>query len=181
MLERLWTALAEYEGVRALSSYRTAGEQIDGAVEVGEKLYLVEIKAGGDPTSTGDLDTFMGKPNRRPEGTLGLFVSLAGYVDNAPQLVKEYRTKSIILMSSAHLESVLAQKISLPDLIGRARNAFVGYRIVLWVARPFQYQPEGLVQHRQAGQAFAHRSAVPSRTLRVDDRQKGADREAFVR
>src|SRR5688572_23856047 len=105
--ERLLSGLFRLQGFLTTEAFRISGEQIDGAFEHKGWTYLVEVKWSDKKSSTDALYAFQGRPDRRIEGTRGLFISMSGY--NAPSLERfaQGRKPNTILWAGEHIEAVL--------------------------------------------------------------------------
>jgi RNA-directed DNA polymerase len=117
-LERFWTDLCRHFDVEVYEPFAVEGEQVDGALRVEGHIYLVECKAGVDPTQPKAIDALYGKLERRLEGTRGIFLALSGYTKSVPKIVSEYNHKKIILLQNKDIEIILSGKLTLERLIG---------------------------------------------------------------
>ncbi len=97
------------------------GEQIDGAFTFENIDYLFEGKWQQEPANIQDLDAFSGKLVRKLENTLGLFLSINGFSEDA---VKDHSTgrRLMILMDGSDLMAVLEGRIDLIQLLLRKRR-----------------------------------------------------------
>ncbi|MCK4359281.1 MAG: restriction endonuclease [Candidatus Cloacimonetes bacterium] len=103
------------------ASFKIVGEQIDGAFTFDNNDYLLEAKWQKDPVDIGDLDSFSGKLGRRLENTLGLFISINGFSDDAVKAHSSGR-RLMILMDGSDLMAVLEGRIDLIQLLLRKRR-----------------------------------------------------------
>lgn len=103
------------------ASFRITGEQIDGAFTFDNMDYLFEGKWQKDPVSIQDLDAFSGKLTRKLDNTLGLFLSINGFSEDA---VKAHSTgrRLMILMDGSDIMAVLEGRIDLIQLLLRKRR-----------------------------------------------------------
>ena len=97
------------------SSFKINGEQIDGAFTHDNNDYLLEAKWHNSPIARKEIDIFEAEISRKLKTTLGLFVSINGFVEAVLDSANSY--KSIILMDSQDLIQVLERRITLYDLI----------------------------------------------------------------
>lgn len=93
------------------------GEQIDGAFRFQGWHYLVECKWTKKLADIGDLDSLLGKVNRSGRQTMGMFLSIEGWSENIPRLLKQNPEKCIILMDGYDLQCVLDSQIELEILL----------------------------------------------------------------
>jgi hypothetical protein len=103
------------------ASFRNTGEQIDGALSLEGTDYLFEAKWHKEITGIQDLDAFAGKVRRRLENTLGLFLSINDYSEDA---VRGHSSGQavIFLMIGADLMAVLEGRIDFISLLLRKRR-----------------------------------------------------------
>lgn len=114
-LESLMNGLFDVFDLDPKRSFRPEGEQIDGAFSFEGTDYLVEVRWREEPTPRAELDVFDAKIGRKLENTLGLFLSINGFVDAG---VRAHAGRSrMILMDGADLMSVLEGRIALDRLL----------------------------------------------------------------
>ena len=103
------------------SSFRITGEQIDGAFSFEGTDYLLEAKWQQEPVAAKDLDGMAGKLSRKLDNTLGLFLSIEGYSEDAVKTHSSGR-RLILLMDGSDLMAVLEGRIDLAQLLFRKRR-----------------------------------------------------------
>ena len=103
------------------ASFRNTGEQIDGALSLEGTDYLFEAKWQKEITGIQDLDAFAGKVRRRLENTLGLFLSINDYSEDAVRAHSSGQAV-IFLMTGADLMAVLEGRIDFISLLLRKRR-----------------------------------------------------------
>lgn len=103
------------------ASFKIQGEQIDGAFTFDNTDYLFEGKWQKEPVNIQDLDAFSGKLTRKLDNTLGLFLSINNFSEDA---VKAHSTgrRLMILMDGSDLMAVLEGRIDLIQLLLRKRR-----------------------------------------------------------
>lgn len=115
-LETLMNGLFDVFDLDPKRSFRTEGEQIDGAFSFEGTDYLLEARWRREPTSREALDGFQAKIARKLENTLGLFLSINGFIG---QGVSTYSNKGsrMILMDGTDLMAVLEDRVTLDRLL----------------------------------------------------------------
>ena len=76
--ERLLYEIFEHDNILLEKSYKNkeGSQQIDGAIEIKNRIFLVEAKWEKSKTlAASKLYSFLGKINSKIEGTLGVFIS----------------------------------------------------------------------------------------------------------
>ena len=92
-------------------------EQIDGAFYLDGWFYLTECRWRQEPSNGRDLDGFQGQISRSGKQAMGLFLSINGWSDNVPQLLKQNTDKATILMPGYDLRTILAEELDLRGYI----------------------------------------------------------------
>ncbi len=100
-------------------SFKTNGEQIDGAFTHNSTDYLLEAKWQTKLISLSDLYIFQGKIDSKLKNTIGLYVSFNGYSN---EVLENFQAKAIILVDGQDLCQILEDRISLPDMIEAKRK-----------------------------------------------------------
>lgn len=120
-LERIIKELFELFDLDPKASFRIIGEQMDGAFTFVNTDYLFEAKWTKELVSIEDLDAFAGKLSRKLENTLGLFLSINGFSEDA---IKAHTTgrKLMILMDGSDLMAILEGRIDLIELLYRKKR-----------------------------------------------------------
>ncbi|PGK44817.1 hypothetical protein CN907_05670 [Bacillus anthracis] len=103
------------------ASFRNIGEQIDGAFSLEGTDYLFEAKWQNYLVNASDLDAFSGKISRKLDNTLGLFLSINGFSEEAVKIYSSGRS-TVLLMDGADLLAVLENRIDMVSLIVRKRR-----------------------------------------------------------
>ncbi|WP_188066563.1 hypothetical protein [Brevibacillus brevis] len=120
-LEKVLYDLFELFDLDPKASFRNTGEQIDGAFSLEGTDYLFEAKWRNQLSDASDLDSFSGKIKRKLDNTLGLFLSVNGFSEDAVRIHSVGRS-TILLMDGADLMTVLENQIDFVSLIVRKRR-----------------------------------------------------------
>jgi hypothetical protein len=97
--EKLIFELLKYENLSPSPSYRSQGEQIDGFFEFENRFFLLEAKWWTEPVSVSDIYVFRAKIEGKLNGTLGVFISMAGYTADVPTVLRYGKEINIILFN----------------------------------------------------------------------------------
>ena len=118
LLNRLFVA---FEIPVRKSFIRNEGaEQIDGAFQLDGWHYLTECRWRKEPSNTREVDGLVGQVLRSGRQTMGLFLSINGWSENVPGLLKQNPQKVIILMQGYDLRAILSEEVDLRDYISAA-------------------------------------------------------------
>lgn len=119
LLQELLNRLFDIHEVPVVRSFtRNEGaEQVDGAFKLEGWHYIVECRWRETLADTRQLDGLLGQVNRSGKQTMGLFLSINGWSDHVPGLLKQNPNKCIVLMEGYDLRCVLALEADLRDLL----------------------------------------------------------------
>ena len=95
-------------------------EQIDGAFEIDRWYYLTECRWRRKLSDTREVDGLAGQVSRSGKQTMGLFLSINGWSENVPGLLKQNTEKAIILMQGYDLRGILYEEVDLRDYVRAA-------------------------------------------------------------
>jgi hypothetical protein len=121
-LEKVLKDLFELFDLDPKASFKIKAEQIDGAFTFDNTDYLLECKWKKGLINAQDLDGLTGKLSRKLENTLGLFLSINGFSQDAVDVHSSGRSL-IILMDGSDLMAVLEGRIDFIQLLLRKRRA----------------------------------------------------------
>lgn len=119
LLQDLLNRVFTLHGIGVVRSFtRNEGaEQIDGAFKLEGWHYIVECRWRKKLADIRELDGLKGQVDRSGRQTMGFFLSMNGWSDNVPRLLKQNPEKSIVLMDGYDLRCVLAMEVDLSDFI----------------------------------------------------------------
>ena len=119
--EKLINKILEDNGVLVNSRYRTSDSQqeIDGAILIYNKIFLVEVKWEDEDTlAASKLFSFLGKINSKIEGTLGVFISYNELKQNFIDSVRNgLRQNCILIHGKENIENIIDEKVNLKEYI----------------------------------------------------------------
>ena len=120
-LERLMRGLFDLFDLDPKASFKITGEQLDGAFSFEGVDFLFEARWRNEQAGAPDLSVFSEKLRAKLENTLGLFLSIIGFSEDA---VKKHSSgrRLMILMDGSDLMAVLEGRIELVELLLRKRR-----------------------------------------------------------
>jgi hypothetical protein len=108
--------LLEYENLSPNPSYHHKGEQIDGFFEFENRFFLLETK-WAEPISVADIYIFRAKIEGKLSGTLGVFISVNGYTQDTPEVLRYGKELNVILFDGTDIELALADNCSFRTIL----------------------------------------------------------------
>ncbi|AJX96493.1 TOPRIM nucleotidyl transferase/hydrolase domain-containing protein [Burkholderia pseudomallei] len=105
--ERLLNKLFLLDELEPRTGYRPSGEQIDGSIYLDGRIYLLEAKWHADPLPASTLYQFKGKVDGKLAGTIGFFISMSGYAEDAVDALILGKALNIILLDQRDIDSAI--------------------------------------------------------------------------
>lgn len=119
--EKLINKIFDDAGVLISKSYKTAdgAQQIDGAVEIKSRIFLLEAKwEESDTLAASKLYSFVGKINSKIVGTLGIFISYNRLKDNFINAVRDgLKQNCIIIHGEENINGIIDQEIKFDEFV----------------------------------------------------------------
>lgn len=115
--EKYLHSLFESNGLEPRGSFRVVGEQIDGSFLLFNEVYLMEAKWTSKKIDKGDLVIFNEKVSSKSGFTRGLFISFAGYSNDAVETLCNGRKVNIVLMTVQELAVALTREMDISTVI----------------------------------------------------------------
>ena len=100
---------------------RLPGQQIDGAIKFDGRVLVLECRWRKDKADFGDIQKLSGKARLRLIGTLGLFISMAGFSDDGVDAwLQSGHQRDCILLQGSELRKVIEGFVAWPDALRQA-------------------------------------------------------------
>ncbi|MFB7884481.1 restriction endonuclease [Microbacterium sp. NPDC056057] len=93
-------------------SFRPKGEEIDGSIWLDGRTLLVEAKWTQGPHPASSIYQFRGKVDGKLVGTVGLFVSMAGFSPDAVNALVAGKELNVVLMDGQDVREIVAGTFS---------------------------------------------------------------------
>lgn len=116
-LERLLLDLARLEGAAARPPFMADGEQIDGLIVHERRPFLLESKWTIEPVPASAVYSFRSKVEGKLGGTIGLFVSMAGFSREVPDVLRYGKQLNVLLIDGGDVRLALTAKHRLLDIL----------------------------------------------------------------
>ena len=104
--ERLLHEMLAEVGMDPRSAYRPSGEEIDGSFVLHGRTMLFEAKWTGEPVPASTLYQFRGKLEGKLVGTLGVFISMAGYSGDAVDALVAGKSLNLVLFDRDDMDKL---------------------------------------------------------------------------
>jgi len=116
-LERFVAKLLKDEDLEPRFPFRPRGEEIDGSFVLHHRVFLLEIKwlAGKVPAS--QIYAFRGKVEGKLDGTVGVFVSLSGFSDDAILAVRFGKSTRVLFWDGDDFRAVVDGRVRFADVM----------------------------------------------------------------
>ncbi len=111
-LEKLIIDLLRSEGLNPAPPYRTNGEQIDGLFEMEGRYFSLEVKWEKEPLPASTIYAFRAKVDGKLIGTIGIFVAINGFSEDAPIALRYGKEINILLFDGEDIAFALNDEYS---------------------------------------------------------------------
>jgi hypothetical protein len=166
-LEGLIFRILEAERLEPRLRFRPKGEEIDGSFVFGGRVYLLEAKWTAHPVPASELYAFRGKVDGKLAGTIGVFISIGDYSDDAVDALVVGKTVNLILFDRADFEAAL--------------NPEIGFtRVLQTKLRGAAESGSPFIPFEATTASAASVGTTPLDTLRTDSDRPDAQRPALI-
>ncbi|MEU6349664.1 restriction endonuclease [Streptomyces sp. NPDC047072] len=131
--EKWLTELLSRDNLAPRASFRPSGEEVDGSFLFQGRYYLLEAKWWADGVPASAIYQFKGKVDGKLVGTIGVFISMAGYSDDAVDALRVGKDMNVVLFDKNDIE--YAAGVGFADVLkfklreaAEQGNVFVPYR-----------------------------------------------------
>ncbi len=109
--ERIIYDLLLSERLQPRTNYRPQGEELDGSFVLDSRFYLLEAKWHQNSLPASAIYQFKGKVDGKLIGTIGVFISMSGYSEDAVDAVRFGKTANVILFDGDDFRACLREDI----------------------------------------------------------------------
>lgn len=109
--ERWLVTLMNEQRLHARGSYRPQGEEIDGSFVLDRRVVLFEAKWTSAPLPASSIYAFKAKVDGKLTGTVGVYISMAGYGPDAVEALQKGKDLNVVLVDGADLDVALEEGI----------------------------------------------------------------------
>jgi hypothetical protein len=148
-LENWLNDLFQSETLSPRLRIRPEGEEIDGSIVLDNQVLLVEAKWHAKPLPASSIYQFKGKVDGKLVGTIGLFISLSGYSEDAIDALTHGKDLNVILFDREAIEDVVDNPHGFRGaLLDRLRIAaetgmvYAPMNVLNKLRKPVEKQPE---------------------------------------
>lgn len=115
--ERILHGLFDHEGLVPRTGYKNSGEQIDGSFVFNGRFFLLEAKWHKDPIPASSIYAFKGKIDGKLAGTIGVFISISGYSEDAVNALGLGKTLNVILLDEADVDAAMNPGVGIRQVL----------------------------------------------------------------
>jgi len=132
--EKLLRMILLDNGLYPELSFRPKGEEVDGSFLLNDKVFLLEAKWHKKRLPASSIYAFKGKVDGKLVGTIGVFISISGFSDDAVDALGLGKNLNVILFDQDDIEASLEtkesfKKVLLTKLRKAAEKGFVYFPI----------------------------------------------------
>lgn len=106
-LERIIHGLLRAEGLEPRTSFRPKGEEVDGSFDFMGRTYLFEAKWHADALPASQLYAFKGKVDGKLLGTVGVFIAINGFSEDAADALRAGKTPNVLMFDGDDFRAAL--------------------------------------------------------------------------
>jgi hypothetical protein len=115
--ERVLKALLDNDGLDPRASYKAPGEQIDGSFVLDGRVFLLEAKWHADQLPASTLYQFKGKVDGKLVGTLGVFISMSGFSQDAVDALTAGKSLNVVLFDKPDIDAAIVRGRGFKDVL----------------------------------------------------------------
>ncbi len=116
-LERILNGALSDAGLSPRTSYRPQGEEIDGSFVLSGRTFLLEAKWTAEALPASSIYQFRGKVEGKLVGTVGVFVSMAGFSKDAVDALVAGKIINVLLTDGDDIRALVDGKIDLESAL----------------------------------------------------------------
>jgi hypothetical protein len=115
--EKLLNELLTRDELAPRLSYKSKGEQIDGSFLCDGRIFLLEAKWHKKPTSASTIYAFKGKVEGKLVGTLGVFISMAGFTNDCVDALVLGKSLDVLLFDQDDMTTAVSKTGAFAELL----------------------------------------------------------------
>lgn len=105
------------EELEPRTRFRPEGEEIDGSFVLFEKVFLLEAKWHKDPMPASELYAFKGKVDGKISGTLGIFISMSGYSEDAIAAFQKGKELTVVCFDGDDTRKIFRNEVDFRQVL----------------------------------------------------------------
>jgi len=115
--ERILNGLLAADALEPRAGYKPIGEQVDGSFFFEGAVFLLEAKWHAKPIPASALYQFKGKVDGKLIGTLGVFISMSGYSDDAVDALTLGKSLNLILFDKDDIDAAIIAERGFKEIL----------------------------------------------------------------
>jgi hypothetical protein len=117
--ESLLADLLRADELDPRTSYKAPGEQIDGSFFLHGAVFLLEAKWHADPIPASTLYQFKGKVDGKLVGTIGIFISMSAYSQDAVDALTLGKSLNLVLFDKRDIDAAINRDLGFRAVLKR--------------------------------------------------------------
>lgn len=112
VFEKILLGMLSEDRLEPRIRFRPTGEEIDGSFFHRGRVFLLEAKWTKDPQSASSIYQFRGKVEGKLIGTIGVFISMSGYSEDAVEALIAGKVLNVILFGDDDMRAIASRQIT---------------------------------------------------------------------
>jgi hypothetical protein len=121
--ERVLNGMLAEAGLEPRTSFRPRGEEIDGSFVHRGRVMLLEAKWTSNPLPASSIYQFRGKVEGKLIGTIGVFISMSGFSEDAVSALVAGKVINTILFDGDDVRAIAANQVDVRTALDRKLRA----------------------------------------------------------
>jgi len=117
--EKVLAELLRLDNLDPRTSYKAPGEQIDGSFFLDGTVFLMEAKWHKDEIPASTLYQFKGKVDGKLVGTIGVFISMSGFSEDAVNALTLGKSLNLILFDQRDIDAAINKGLGFRSILKR--------------------------------------------------------------
>lgn len=117
--ETLLKELLRADNLDPRTSYKASGEQIDGSFFLDGTVFLLEAKWQATEIPASTLYQFKGKVDGKLSGTIGIFISMSGYSEDAVDALTLGKSLNLVLFDKRDIDATITKDLGFREVLKR--------------------------------------------------------------
>jgi len=123
-------------------NFRPRGEELDGSFLYGSRIYLLEAKWHADPLPASSIYQFKGKVDGKLVGTIGVFISMSGFSNDAIDALIYGKSLNVLLFDGKDIEKCIRENMGFTNGLEKKLRAASESGLPFYSLQTINIQPK---------------------------------------